>query len=355
MLLIPTILAYIITFLLSHIIKKIKYMIPENANTHTLYITMYISSFLYLIQFTEFSFFDIKDYYTGFIFNGENPVTALLNMAADYTGKYGIFLFLAVVGLIGLAHKRNKNFGEILVLINLIGLLPFMGMENYSPLIMAPFALMLVVAGILTIINVYKNHVKWKHGIVILINLIIILSTVFSIFMIDHWKLYKDTLSDETVASTNYIKDRANGAVIANSGDLASKVTAFSTVPTIPLGGPYAEYAPPNQIAYGFVKPEDISVEPLSLSEIRPNTDTFYRLTRAPNAGLEWRNLMGSDYSGTGAKKTLAKYNAKLLIEPGYDQVYYYWVWRPSEILKSLHKSGDKIYSNEEYNIYYLY
>jgi len=350
-----TIFTYIITFFLSHIIEKIKHLIPENTNIHTLYILVYLSSFLYLIQFTEFGFININDYYTGFLFNGEDSVTALLNMAVDYTGKYGIFLFFSVVGFIKLAHKTNKNFGEMLVLINLIALLPFMGMENYSPLVLAPFALMLVAEGILTIMNVYKNHVKWKNGIIILINLIIISSTLFSIFMVDHWELNKDTLSEETVASADFIKDTANGAVIANSGDLASKITAFSAVPTIPLGGPYAEYAPPNQIAYGFVKPEDISVRPLDLSEIRPSTDTFYSLTKAPNAGQEWRSLMGSDYSSEGARKTLAKYNANLLIEIGNSQVYYYWVWRPSQMLTSLHDSGNRIYTSGENNIYNLY
>lgn len=353
-LLIVTIFAYAITFILSYILEKIKHLIPENANTHATYIILYVSSLLFFVQFTKLGFFDLSDYYTGALFNGEGSVIIVLNMLADYIGKYGIVLVMSIIGFIKLLKKENKNFGEMLILINLILLLPLMSLEDYSPLIVVPFALILTVIGILSIINIYTNHVKSKSGISIIIGTLMILSTVFSIFMIDHWNINKDVLSEETVSSANFIKNTSNGSVIANSGDLSSKITALTAVPTIPLGGPYAIVTPPNQIAFGFVNSEDISVRALNLSEIRPNTDELYVLTKLPNSSRDWFSIMTNNYWDDEAKNTLSKYDAHLLIKEGFSQEYHYWIWRPSQMLTSLEDSGNKIYGSGADNIYYI-
>ena len=129
----------------------------------------------------------------------------------------------------------------------------------------------------------------------------------------------EDSLSDETMASAIFIKDRSNGTIVTNMGDVASKITAFSGIPTIPLGGPYAIYAPPGQIIYGFVDPDkDIALRKLEISEIRPSTDTLYALTKSTNAKTEWVEILG------GSIDMRSKYNAHLVIESGIPGMFMY-------------------------------
>jgi hypothetical protein len=339
------IFAYMVTWVSNHIFKEYaKSSSSMFLNVHVMYILFIVSLSLFLIQFTEFSILDLNDYHSGYWWSGTDFISIILNMSADYSSKMGILLFFAVAGFVKLISKSEKNIGELFILLSFICFLPLMGLENYSPLIMFPFLTILTVVGIIAILD---NFVRWERGKAVCVILFIIFSTTFVFFMVDHWNLNEDSLHDETVASAAFIKNRSNGTIVANSGDLSSKITAFSTVPTIPLGGPYALADPPGQIVYGFVSPEDVTVQPIKITDIRPSTDTLYSLIGAPNAKNEWVSLIGG-----GGIDMRSKYNAHLVIESGIPGMFNYWSWRPSGFLRSLHSSGNKIYSNNFETIY---
>ena len=347
------IFAYLVTCILKYLLKEFaKKSSSIFLNVHVMYILFIVSLSLFLIQFTEFSILDLNDYHSGYWWDGTDFISIILNMSADYTSKMGILLFFAVAGFVKLISKDEKKIGELFILLSFIGFLPLMGLENYSPLIMFPFLTILTVVGIIAILD---NFVKWKRGKAVFVILCIIFSTSFVFFMIDHWNMDEDSLSEKTVASAAFIKDRSNCTIVANTGDLASKITAFSTVPTIPLGGPYAISAPPGQIIYGFVNPEkDITVRPLQMSEIKPSTDTLYALTKSSNAKNEWVSIIDNYYWDERSVNMRLKYNSHLIIEIGNFGMFHYWSWRGSKLLRSLHDSGNKIYSNNKDNIYYI-
>ena len=341
------IFAYLVALVSNHFLKNyVKSSSSMIFNVHVMYVLFFVSLSLFLIQFTEFSILDLNDYHSGYWWSGTDFISIILNMSADYSSKISVLLFFAIAGFVKLISKSEKNVGELFILLSFIVLLPFMGMENYSPLIMFPFLTILTVVGIIAILD---NLIKWKKGKAVFVILCVIISTSFVFFMIDHWNMDEDTLSDETMASAVFIKDRSNGTIVANSGDLASKITAFSAVPTIPLGGPYAISAPPGQIIYGFVDPEkDITVRPLDISEIRPSTDTLYALTKSTNAKTEWVEILG------GSIDMRSKYNAHLIIESGIPGMFMYWSWRPSNLQRSLQDSGNRIYTNGIENMYFI-
>ena len=342
---------YLVSLFSSHLFKEYLYRrYPKVANVHFTYLLLIISFLLFLVQFSEFAVFSLKDYTTGYLYTGNDFIKILLNMSADYVGKMGIALLFVIVGFIKLLSKERKNVGEAFILLNVIIFLPLMGLENYSPLILSPFLIISGAVGVFTIIDIFK---KWKMSAPIILFICIISSVVFSFYMISHWDLNEDSIYGETVASAAFVKERCNGTVVANTGDLASKMTSFSTVPTIPLGGPYAIAAPPNQLSYSFINQEDIDVRPLRFSELKPSSDTLYAIINSPsNNNIDWRTIMANNYWNNESRNLYSKYNIGLVIESGYPSRYLYWSWRPSNLLISLKNSGNKIYSNNMETIY---
>jgi hypothetical protein len=345
--------AFVASYILTSISSMLNYLAPMNANIYRMFTVLFLSSALFLLQFTKMALFDLDDYSTGLYGSGTDFLTLSTNLFVDYFGKIGIMLLLSVLGIIALSYKRIVIFKENFLILCFILLLSLMGLKNYSPLVIAPFILILGAFGIHSITNSSLNN--FKRGPVlagIFIFLCITSSMLFTLFMIDHWGVNKESLSDEMLVSTRFIGERTSGTVVANNGFLANVITSYSGIPALPLGGIYAIPSPPNQIAYGFVTLDEISTRPLELSEISPSTDTFYTLTRAPNAKSEWADIMVNSYFDASAKSLLSKYNSNIIIEHHHNKMYLYWSWKRSAMLESLHESGNKIYASGNFNAF---
>ncbi|WP_407356697.1 hypothetical protein [Methanolobus sp. WCC5] len=348
--------AFVISFLVYYIGSVLSYLAPLNAHTYRMFIVLFLSFSMFLLQFTKLSIFDMNTYYSvGLFVSGTDSLSQSINLFIDYFGKIGILVIFSMIGLIGVSSKRDINFNEVFLIFSFMMLLPLMGLKNYSPLIMAPFLLILGILGIQVVVKNLSTSCKWGNSLTGVLIFLCIFSSIFlTLFMIGHWGINEDSISDEMMVSTSFLQSKSTGTIVANNGFLANVITAYSGIPALPLGGSYAIPYPPNQIAYGFVNLDEISTRPLSFSEISPSTDTFYTLTRAPNAKSEWVEIMENSYLDDSSKYMLDNYNANIVIEQKNDKMYFYWSWRYSSMLVSLHDSGNMIYSSGNFNCFNL-
>lgn len=348
------IIAFCTVILLGWLSKKVRLSLssiinPAILHVHIFYILAIISSILFLIQFLNVGPFTVKDYYTGFFFKGEDFFSSFSNMAVDYTSKMGLIFIFMIPGFIILTGKSNKKFAEMFVILSAIIFLPLLGYEKYSAVFIEPFFILISTFGFITL---YYYFIKKKILANIGLILFIFSSVFFIFFMLNHSNAYEATIPESTYNSAQFIKYNANGTLISSNGDLASKMTSYSTKPTIPLGGPYADYQPPGQIIYGFASEEDLVTRPLTLSELNPKVDEFWIAPNATNAKNDWVDIMDNNYWDAGAKNMLLKYEANLIIETGESENFWYWKDVFSRMLVSLHDSGNKIYVNGKENIY---
>ncbi len=346
------IIAYCAAVIIDWSSKKINLKILDNPavlQVHIFYIFTIISFFLFIVQFLGIGPFDVKDYYTGFFFNGEDFLSTFMNMAIDYASKVGLIFMFMIPGYILLAGKANKRLSEIFIIFSVMIFLPLMGFENYSPIFIEPFFILVSAMGL---VGTYQFLIKKKTFALLIIAIFTLGSILFAFYMLSHWNMPEKSASDLTYNSAQFIKLYSNGSVISNNGDLASKITSYSTKPTIPLGGPYAMYQPSGQIAFGFVAEKELITRPLSLSELSPKVDEFWVASNAPNAMTEWVTIIENNYWDEKAKNMLSKYNANLIIELGETGNYLYWKQRYSRMLASLHGSGNNVFSNGQESIY---
>lgn len=347
----------IITFcaviLLRWLSKKVKissFINPAVLHVHIFYILAIISIILFSIQFLNVGPFNVRGYYTGLYFTGDDFFSTFSNMAIDFTSKLGLIFVFIIPGFIILAGKSIKKLAEMFIILSVIVFLPLTGLQIYSTVIIAPFLILVSTFGFLILCDFF---LKKKILVHVAFTLIILSSLFFILFMVSHSNVYEETMPENTYNSAQFIKYNSNGTLMANSGDLASKMTAYSTKPTLPLGGPYAIAQTPGRIIYGFATNEDLLTRPLTLSELNPSVDEFWVAYNAYNEKIDWETIIFKNHwDDIVSKNMFSKYKVNLIIESGQSGKYFYWGEIDSRLLTSLYESGNKIYVNGMENIY---
>lgn len=349
------IIVFFAVVLLSKILGKVELRFSNNPailQVHIFYILAILSAILFIVQFFNIGPFKVKDYYSGFFFTGTDFFSSFFNMGVDYTSKIGLIFVFMIPGMIILIGKANKKFADLFVILGTIIFLPLMGYESYSTVFIGPFFILVSIFGFKTLHHFLADKRTLVH---LTLFTFMVLSIVFVFFMLNHSHMYEEpSMPEDLYNSAQFIKinTNTNGTLISNNGDMASKITAYSTKPTIPLGGPYATNQPPGQITFGFVNKEDLNIRPLKLSELNPTADEFWIASNGSDAKDEWITIMTSNYWGVEAKNIMSKYKANLVIEIGETGKFRYWSDSGSLFLESLYSSGNKIYNNGHENIY---
>jgi len=362
---IPLILvAFIAAVILTLVYPKVKnYPVFSNSKVlSTLSYLIFPIAFLLLffVQFSGIGFYNkwLPDFYSGYLFEGEDTYIVILNIAADYFSKMGIVLFFGVIGFFSFQKNVYNEFGKLFVCLSILILTPFLVMEDYTPEVISPFLSILVGLGLVSTYNILKqrNRITFKRAATLTVVLCIVVSTGFSLYMLDHWQVYESSMSDKTYATASFLSgDKANGTSVANSGLLSCQISSFSGKACLPYGGAYAQANSPEQLIYGSVKADEVVTEPVTLSEII-SSRVLYKPTNAlPNAKDDWAGLMGSFPWANKTKILSAKYDAQYVIEDiSYSGEYWYWKRYYSRLLVNLHESGNKIYVNGKENIWHL-
>ena len=352
-------IAFIAACILIFIYKKVKhsriFSNYEVLNKLSYFIFPIAFLLLFFVQFSGIGFYNrwLSDFYSGYLFEGEETYIVILNILSDYFGKIGFLLLFGLIGFITLSRTAFNGFGRSFILLSVLTLTPFLVIEDYTPEIILVFFSILVGVGLLITYNFLKKRKRIAFSI---IAICLVVSTGFSWFMLDHMHLHTSGMSDKTYATASFLSsDKTNGTFVANSGLLGAQISAFSGKACLPYGGGYAQSRSSLQLVHGSVKAEDV-VTRLSLpSEIFGRKMFYEPISALPDAKEDWLGFMRNFPWAKKTKLLSSKYDIGYVIEdvqlPGE-----FWYWRRlySRLLFKLHNSGNKIYDNGRENIWYL-
>jgi asparagine N-glycosylation enzyme membrane subunit Stt3 len=338
--------------------------------------TIMLFAFAFLIQFSNLSFYrDIwYDYQTGAFFEGQSPLLLILNMSTNYMGHIGILILFGLVGLLFLLRKRNKDFGELFVLVALLFLTSISALGLYVSLFILPFASVLIAIGLLesiriversvttnklkdkavtiTIKNNYNRNAKTKAIVFSIITISLIFSTCFSIYMINrHMRLpigeTGDTtwMNDGTYNTGLFLKKGGeNKPFLSNDGIIAGRIHAVSGVPSF-SGGIYG-------LINGFINKEELETRSIKLAEISPNTDYFYLLVTRPNIDQDVWRVYAYDCDDSRSKQIAYKYDINYVVMN--NNILEKKVGTESKFMTSIYKKETKVYDNKEESVWEL-
>ena len=199
LLLAPILIAYCIALILNNLKKKenLHFSIPFK-NYHFIerfkpYIPLLIFSGIYIffIVLQMNRLYIYKDfniwwkYQSGFFFMGRDPGTLFMNMVVDYASKIGILSVFMIVGLTIFLKKSEREFYKNFSLVVLLLFAPIITLGWYVPSVLLVFFCVLLVYGLLYLINFRKI----QRFTTCLIIIFLLISTIFSIFMLWNWDI----------------------------------------------------------------------------------------------------------------------------------------------------------------------
>lgn len=246
--------------------------------------------------FPGYGGFDIRDQYgSGALFRGTSPHILLLNIAVNFTGKVGIIMPFAVIGLIIAAWKRPKEAKDKFLLLTILILMPFLSLRLYISEFMILFFVMLACLGVYYL----PGGTKIRKLIPAVAISLLIVSAAYSWQMKDYWRKKYSTdgpIPEETYDAAIYVSHFSSDTIISNDGLMGGRISAISGKATLPLGGASLHWRSPQQLIFDFEDGESIkkSTTLMNIWEISFNTDEIFITTRVRNALVSWESMLYS-------------------------------------------------------------
>jgi hypothetical protein len=351
------------------------YMKHKLTERKAFLISVMLFVFAFLIQFSNISFYRNIwwQYQTGTFLGATSPPILILNMSINYVGRIGILLFFGLIGFIFLLRKRNKDFGELFVLVALLFLTSISALGLYVSLFILPFTSVLIAIGLQEMIGVIEHSVrtnklkdktiknrgnaKTKAIVFSLITISLIFSMCFSIYMVNrHMHLPisetgdKRWMNDGTYNTGLFLKRGGEDKPFLSNDDLiAEKIRAASGVPSF-SSDIYG-------LINGFIRDDELETRPIKLSEIKPMSKRqFYLLVDRPSIDQDIRRIYDYDCDDRRSKQIASKYDIEYVVmnnnligkKTGWEYKTY-----PSKFMMSIYKKEVRVYDNNLESIWY--
>ena len=346
------------------------YMKHKLTERKTFLISILLFAFAFLIQFSNISFYRgiWYDYQTGAFFESKSPLILILNMSTNYIGHIGILILFGLVGLLFLLRKRNKDFGELFVVVTLLFLTSISALGLYVSLFILPFASVLIAIGLQESIGVIEHSVrtnklkdktmknnenaKTKAIVFSIITISLILSTCFSIYMINRHMYLPigetgDTtwMNDETYNTGLFMKKCGEDKpFLSNDVLIAGRIRAVSGVPYF-SGGIYG-------LISGFIRDDELEIRPIRLSEINPMyRRRVYYLVNRPSIDQDAGRVYAYDCDDSRSKQITSKYGIEYVVMNKH--ILEKRVGTGSKFMMSIYKKERKVYDNNLESIWF--
>jgi len=300
---------FISIIILSYVISKILYnKFIEFINKRGI-IILFVFCYSFVIPFFTYLFIAHSRYEQFYV------------ILRSYLRYVGLLLFFVPAGYVYLSLKNNKNFGEILILIAIILIAPFMWIQVYSYWVANIFLTVVIAFALFNILKKLEdkgpiNNTRKAACVVLILSLI--LATSFSGFY-QHWRTYigkspkTEWYTDEkTYEAAIWAKEYIDKTkrIVGNDDWITRRISAYSSVPAL------IDYADVVVYTYGFV---DISTTPIKRNS--PLSISFYidnpyvipsNFTRA---GYYRSGLQLVEVDSYRAQSIISKFNLSYMIE----------------------------------------
>ena len=230
-------------------------------------------------------------YGSGAFFHGETFPILVANMGISLSGKIGPLFPLALFGLTTYIWRRPKEVVDKFLLTSAIVFLPMLSLRDY----MGEFLILLFVILVCVGVAWLRARARRRRFLQVALVIVIVGSLAFSWEMKDYWRERYGTDASISLASYQaslYVRYSTSGTVVANEGLFGGRIAAISGRAIMPLGGASLHWNSPQQLAWGFVAPDDVHVHLLPVTSISFDTDEIFVPQGLRNAEFDWEAML---------------------------------------------------------------
>ena len=268
-------------------------------------------------------------YQRGFLFSGSDSMTIFTNMIIDYGSSFGILSVFGIIGAFFLFKTRAKEYSVIFLILTLILLSPLATLGLYTQLLVFVFFIVLVAVGVFYIIQIKRL----RKIVFPLIITFLLISTIFSVFMIDHWKrgsggdYMTESEYDTAIFVNTYISE--NETFVSNHQVFGNRILSIADIQFLTEDFPYP-------LVYNWIDKEEAKKE-FNLDSMIQNRSLMLTSPLESKIRDDSRRILLNDVDGSIG--ILEKYNIKYMIE-------YPRTSASRNIVESLEMKRFKLYDN---------
>jgi hypothetical protein len=227
----------------------------------------------------------LDEYESGRMVSETSVPVELFNLSVSITRSSGVLAPLVLVGALTLAYQRNKTLKVSFILFVVLAVIPTLHLRRYTGFYIPPFLSLLSGMGVIGIIMVMKNRKKATIAVLVAI---VVSSLGLTGVLLDFESENTKYMNMEEYCTGTYAGQFLDGTLFWNSGLTATRVSAVSGQPYLPIGGATVARNGPEQLAFGFMDPEDVHVAQVPIGELTLNSDSPFVAYDSPNAQLDW-------------------------------------------------------------------
>jgi len=294
----------------------------------------------------------LGEYERGQLVGGSTPVVQLENLGISLARTVGLLLPFVIVGAVAVSRTRAPDVREPWLVGVLIGIVPTLGLRQYTGWYLVPFAAIFMGIGIFFLYQSLNALPKLRS--VFLIS-IIAGSIISSAAIVNYEQQVEVQLKASVFNGGLYLRNAVGEPFLSNSGSLGVQSHAISGLPYLPIGGSTTAFQGPEILAFGYLAPSDVRPRLIPIGSLTIEDDSFFVL-EGVNFEVIWADMLSRPLGDQNVVQQLSRYDIQYYVEnralPGSFEAYGNTYASPFAV--SVASDRYVIFESPDVSIYYL-
>jgi hypothetical protein len=294
----------------------------------------------------------LGEYEQGQILRGPSPVAAFENLGISLARTVGILLPFTLLGAVAVSRTRAPDVREPWLVAVLVGIMPTLGLREYTGWYLIPFAAVFIGLGILLLYYALQARPRLRSAFLVGV---IAGSLVSTALIVSYEHEVETYLTDPVYDGGLYLRTVAREPFLSNSGSLGVRSHAISGLAYLPIGGSTTAFQGPEILAFGFLTPSAIHPRLIPIGSLTIEDDSFFALDGV-NFEVIWADILSRPVSDSSGVAQLSKYHIQYFVEDqglrgsfaAYANTY------PSPFAVSVESGRYVVYSSGPVAVYFL-
>jgi hypothetical protein len=253
----------------------------------------------------------LGEYERGQLVGGSDPIAQLENLGVSLARTVGLLIPFVIMGAVAVSRTRAPDVREPWLVAVLIGIVPTLGLRQYTGWYLVPFAAIFMGLGILFLYQALKALPRLRSVFLVCVVGGSILS---SVAIVNYERSVEIHLTSQVYEGGLYLRAVAGGPFLSNSGILGVQSHAVAGLPYLPIGGSTTAFQGPEILAFGYLQPADVRPRLIPVGSLTIEDDSFFVLDGV-NFEAIWADILSQSANDQGVVAQLSRYNIQYYLE----------------------------------------
>jgi len=253
----------------------------------------------------------LAEYEQGQLVGGADPLAQLENLGISLARTVGLLLPFVLMGAVAISRARAPDIREPWLVAVLVGIVPTLGLRQYTGWYLVPFAAIFMGMGILFLYETLRARPRLRTAFLICA---IAGSIVSSAAIVNYERSVEVHLTSEVFDGGLYLRAVVGEPFLSNSGSLGVQSHAIAGLPYLPIGGSTTAFQGPEILAFGYLQPSDVRPRLIPIGSLTIEDDSLFVLDGV-NFEVIWADILSRSANDPYVVGQLGHYNIQYYLE----------------------------------------